>query len=168
MGRILLLVCMLLGSISIALPALAGDGECQATKDAYYLGDCAWLPCKPACAEPCADCPPPPPCPCAQQPCACPAQDCCSQPGTTCTDGCNPIPVVEPYCPGYDPNCPLHEEFKLLCCERAPYSLLCCQEREQFKLLCQPECAPCPVKKCKQDTCTTCQEQPESCSSCNS
>jgi hypothetical protein len=73
--------------------------------------------------------------------------------------------MVAPYCPGLDPNCPPHQDFQLLCCERDSYKLLCCQQREEFKLLCQPECKPCKVKKCQQHTCTN-DGQDCGCTSC--
>jgi hypothetical protein len=165
MGRFTLSACLLLLGLAGAMPVFASDGEDSATKDAYYLGSCAWLPCAPSCVVPLGECP----APCPTQPCeceaTCPPADCCAQPGVTCTKDCTPIPVVAPYCPGIDPNCPPHEDFKLLCCERSPYSLLCCQEREQFKLLCQPECQPCKVPKCKQHTCTPAEDE---CGSCDS
>lgn len=164
MGRIYLLAVVLLASICYALPAFAGDHKCEATKDAYYLGDCAWLPCEPTCVRPLGECPKPAPCPCPEQPCACPPCDCCDMPGVHCTDDCTPIPVVEPYCPELDPNCPPHLDYCLVCCERSPYQMLCCQEREQFKLICQPKCEPCPKpKKCKQHTCTPAND----CNSCD-
>jgi hypothetical protein len=97
------------------------------------------------------------------EPCGCKAcqeqAKCSCDPPCPVTAGCLPVPYGSEGCWEIDPCCCPHDDFKLLCCERAEYSL--CPERSEFRLLCKPRCEDqkCGKPKCKQHTCSTCADK---------